>query len=110
MMCTKLVNRYLIKFSYIGSKFNGVAIQKDKDSYTVHNVIESYIKNYNKDLFELKSPHIHISSRTDAGVHALLNTAHFDLIFNETSCSENVSSFLTNHLNKKFIQDGHLIR
>jgi tRNA pseudouridine(38-40) synthase len=113
-MNNKLVNRYFMKFSYVGSRYNGVAKQTDEESVTVHNVIESYLKNTYKtifkDYFELKS-HIHISSRTDARVHAFLNTAHFDLIIkNEQANLNNLCKQTKYALNRQLLKNDHSIR
>ncbi len=56
-----------------------------------------------------------ISSRTDAGVHALANTAHFDLALNEsyskckTSRAE-IGELIKNSINENMIRTGNLIR
>ena len=64
--------RYLMIFSYDGSVFNG--FQRQKNKKTVQGEIE-------KVLFTLsgKKIDIHASGRTDTGVHALNQKAHFDL-------------------------------
>ena len=69
--------RYLITFSYDGSKFKGY--QKQPRLKTVQGEIEKALK-------ELSSKDISISGsgRTDAGVHALNQKAHFDLDMNIT--------------------------
>lgn len=64
--------RYLITFSYNGKNFNGY--QKQPNKNTIQDKIEfalSKITNLNVI--------IHASGRTDRGVHALNQTAHFDL-------------------------------
>lgn len=48
--------------------------------FTVHNVIKTVLCKLT-DEFKVKSD-IYISSRTDAGVHAIKNTAHFDVELN----------------------------
>ena len=65
--------RYLITFSYDGSKYQGY--QKQPSMNTIQDEIE-------KVLFKLaheKCVSIHASGRTDAGVHAFNQKAHFDL-------------------------------
>ena len=71
--------RYLITFSYDGSKFKG--FQKQPRTKTVQGEIEKALKqiNDNNDIS------IHGSGRTDAGVHALNQKAHFDLNLTITS-------------------------
>ena len=64
--------RYLITFSYDGSKFKGY--QKQPRLKTVQSEIEHALKTMSKT-----SISIHASGRTDAGVHALNQKAHFDL-------------------------------
>ncbi len=65
--------RYLITFSYDGSKYQGY--QTQEHGKTVQDEIEKALKKIagNKDIS------IHASGRTDAGVHALNQKAHFDL-------------------------------
>jgi len=65
--------RYLITFSYDGSKFKGY--QKQPRMKTVQSEIEHALKTMNNGI----SVTIHASGRTDAGVHALNQRAHFDL-------------------------------
>ncbi len=65
--------RYFITFSYDGSKYNGY--QKQPNGRTIQNEIE-------KALFQINGGevvNISASGRTDAGVHALNQKAHFDL-------------------------------
>lgn len=65
--------RYFITFSYDGSKYNGY--QKQPNGRTIQNEIE-------KALFQISGGevvNISASGRTDAGVHALNQNAHFDL-------------------------------
>lgn len=64
--------RYLITFAYDGSKFSGY--QKQKDLRTVQGELEKALKIINK-----KDVLVSASGRTDAGVHALNQKAHFDL-------------------------------
>ena len=69
--------RYLITFSYDGSKYKGY--QKQPRLKTVQGEIETALKELsNKDIA------ISGSGRTDAGVHALNQKAHFDLDMNIT--------------------------
>ena len=65
--------RYLITFSYDGSKFKGY--QKQPRLKTVQSEIEHALKTLNNDV----AVSIHASGRTDASVHALNQKAHFDL-------------------------------
>ena len=65
--------RYLMSFSYDGSNFKGY--QKQPKVRTVQGEIEKALKQINNN----NKVDIHSSGRTDAGVHALNQTAHFDL-------------------------------
>lgn len=65
--------RYFITFSYDGSRYKGY--QKQPKVKTIQSEIEKALKTINND----KKVDIHASGRTDAGVHALNQTAHFDL-------------------------------
>ena len=74
------MNRYKIKIQYDGSNFSG--FQSQKDNSGIQNKIESSITMLNnKDSVKLYG-----ASRTDSGVHALGQVAHFDL---NTNLSEN---------------------
>ena len=80
--------RYFITFSYDGSCFSG--FQRQKNLKTVQGTIENAIKNLG-----VGDVSINASGRTDKGVHALNQKAHFDLDvkFNKNS--------LIKYINKK---------
>ena len=65
--------RYCINFSYDGSNFSGY--QKQPKERSVQGELERVLKEINKD----KEVSVHAAGRTDAGVHALSQRAHFDL-------------------------------
>lgn len=65
--------KYLMTFSYDGSKYFGY--QKQPNTETVQEVIESKLSQINSN----KEVTISASGRTDAGVHALNQKAHFAL-------------------------------
>ena len=64
--------RYLITFSYDGTNFNGY--QKQPKLRTIQGEIEDALKFVGEEDIELCA-----SGRTDKGVHALNQKAHFDL-------------------------------
>ena len=65
--------RYFMTFAYDGSKYKGYQVQpKEK---TVQGEVEKALKKINGG----KRVVIHASGRTDAGVHAYNQKAHFDL-------------------------------
>lgn len=65
--------RYFISFSYDGSKYNGY--QKQPDARTIQGELESALKKINSN----KDVNVSAAGRTDAGVHAYNQKAHFDL-------------------------------
>ena len=65
--------RYFMTFSYDGSKYNGY--QKQPKKRTIQGEIESALKQINSNI----EVQICASGRTDAGVHAYNQRAHFDL-------------------------------
>ena len=65
--------KYFMTFSYDGSNFYGY--QKQPGKRTVQKEIEDVLKQINDN----KSVSIHSSGRTDAGVHALNQKAHFNM-------------------------------
>ena len=69
--------RYFMTFTYDGSKFKGY--QKQPRSKTVQGAIEKALQKMSGDKVD-----IYASGRTDAGVHALNQRAHFDLNMNIT--------------------------
>ena len=73
--------RYFITFSYDGSKYNGY--QKQPRVKTIQGELEKALKQINAG----KSVSISASGRTDAGVHAYNQSAHFDLE-REITCSK----------------------
>ncbi|XP_029907333.1 tRNA pseudouridine synthase-like 1 isoform X2 [Myripristis murdjan] len=70
-------SRYLIFFQYIGTKYSGVVKvpphQLDKKG------VQDHLEDAIRRLRPLNPVSLSISSRTDRGVHALSNSAHFDL-------------------------------
>ncbi|XP_049429455.1 tRNA pseudouridine synthase-like 1 [Epinephelus fuscoguttatus] len=67
--------RYLIFFQYIGTKYCGAVKVPQPGSTGVQEHLEDAIRR----LRPLNPVFLSISSRTDSGVHALSNSAHFDL-------------------------------
>ena len=65
--------RYFMTFSYDGSDFKGY--QKQSRARTVQGELEKVLSKVNGD----KSVSVVASGRTDAGVHAMNQKAHFDL-------------------------------
>ena len=65
--------RYLIKFAYDGSNFSGY--QKQKEGRTIQGELEEKLTIINNG----KKVLVSASGRTDAGVHALCQCAHFDM-------------------------------
>lgn len=65
--------RYFIEVSYKGTNYSGFQIQNNSNSIQAE--VEKALKIFFKKNFELTG-----SSRTDAGVHALQNFFHFDVV------------------------------
>ena len=65
--------RYFMTFSYDGSKYLG--FQKQTEEETIQGELEKALSKINGDI----KVNVCASGRTDAGVHALNQTAHFDL-------------------------------
>ena len=76
---------YLLIFSYDGSKFNG--FQRQNSERSVQKDIEVSISKYFKENIVIKG-----AGRTDKGVHAYMQCAHFE-------CSHDISG-LKKYLNK----------
>ncbi|KAM4587212.1 tRNA pseudouridine synthase-like 1 [Odontesthes bonariensis] len=69
--------RYLIFFQYIGTKYSGVV--KVPPQQLVKKGVQDHLEEAIQRLKPLNPVSLSVSSRTDAGVHAFSNTAHFDL-------------------------------
>lgn len=65
--------RYFIEVTYKGTAYSGFQFQKNAN--TVQSEVEKALEIYFRQPFSLTG-----SSRTDAGVHALQNFFHFDLV------------------------------
>ncbi|XP_044919439.1 tRNA pseudouridine synthase-like 1 isoform X3 [Mustela putorius furo] len=74
--------RYLVYFQYLGTEFNGVAaVRGSQRAVGVQNYLEAAPSPQEaaKRLNSVVPVKFTISSRTDAGVHALCNAAHLDV-------------------------------
>ncbi|XP_026966365.1 tRNA pseudouridine synthase-like 1 isoform X3 [Sagmatias obliquidens] len=68
--------RYLVYFQYLGTDFNGVAAVRGAQ----HAIgVQNYLEEAAERLNSVVPAKFTISSRTDAGVHALSNAAHLDV-------------------------------
>ena len=86
------MNRYQLKIEYVGSKYFGW--QAQKKGKTIQKTIESVLKKIFKKKIKLFG-----SGRTDAGVHAVEQSAHFDIekkILNPKKFLETINFFLNN--------------
>ncbi len=89
--------RYLINFSYNGSFFSG--FQRQNNLKTVQGEIEKALSNLSE-----KTICIHASGRTDKGVHAVNQYAHFDL--DKDIKLYNLKKYLNNSFNGEiYIKD-----
>ncbi|XP_060898047.1 tRNA pseudouridine synthase-like 1 [Labrus mixtus] len=68
--------RYLVFFQYIGTKYSGVV---KAPPHQLRKGVQNYLEDAIRRLKPLNPVSLTISSRTDTGVHALSNSAHFDL-------------------------------
>lgn len=84
--------RYLIRFSYDGTKFHG--FQRQKELKNVQSTLEDSLSKYLKEKIVIKG-----AGRTDAGVHALDQCAHFDTnVFLNDNIIKNINKELGNDL------------
>jgi len=93
--------RYLMTFSYDGSKYFGY--QKQPKKKTIQGEIEKVLKKINSE----QKVDIHASGRTDAGVHALNQRAHFDMDTKMTTdkLKHSVNSLLPDDIYVKEIRE-----
>uniref|UniRef100_A0A8C6WYI2 tRNA pseudouridine synthase n=1 Tax=Neogobius melanostomus TaxID=47308 RepID=A0A8C6WYI2_9GOBI len=71
------LTRYLIFFQYIGTKYSGVV--KVPANQLKKKGVQDHLEAAILRLRPVNPARLTVSSRTDAGVHALCNSAHFDL-------------------------------
>ena len=90
--------RYLIRFSYDGTNYNGFQKQK-RDKNTIQGKIEDALKYINNG----KDTKLTASGRTDKGVHAMDQCAHTDIDVNITPYK------LKRALNSLLEDDIHII-
>ncbi|XP_073324194.1 tRNA pseudouridine synthase-like 1 [Pagrus major] len=69
--------RYLIFFQYIGTKYSGAV--KVPPHQLCKKGVQDHLEDAIRGLKPINQVSLSISSRTDTGVHALSNSAHFDL-------------------------------
>lgn len=95
------MKRFLITFSYDGSEFNGY--QKQPKLRTVQGEIEKALKQINNN----KKVELQASGRTDKGVHALNQKAHFDLEVNidENKLKMALNSYLPGDIYVKTVEE-----
>lgn len=82
--------RYQILVEYVGTNYRGWQIQKK--GLTIQGVLQNKISRVLKDKIKIVG-----SGRTDAGVHAIAQSAHFDcktLILNKEKFLKSVNHFL----------------
>lgn len=90
--------RYRIDFSYDGTKFNGYQLQPNLR--TVQNELEKAVSYLNRQTYTS----VQSSGRTDKGVHALNQVAHFDLEIDTTLDK------IKRGLNSNLPEDIHVIK
>lgn len=91
--------RYFMSFSYDGSKYKGY--QKQPNEKTIQEEIEKALTKINSN----NEVTIHASGRTDAGVHAINQKAHFDtdLIIECDKLKHSLNSIIPNDIYVKGI-------
>ncbi len=90
--------RYRIDFSYDGTNFNGYQLQPNLR--TVQNELEKAVSYLNRQTYTS----VQSSGRTDRGVHALNQVAHFDLEIDTTLDK------IKRGLNSNLPEDIHVIK
>lgn len=69
-LCT---HRYTLFVSYLGSKYNGSQRQINRETLGVKNTVQEALEWSLETCFDVKKCRVTSSSRTDKGVHALMN-------------------------------------
>ncbi|XP_054720941.1 tRNA pseudouridine synthase-like 1 [Uloborus diversus] len=96
--------RYLLRMSYIGTKYRGSQKTPGYPKETIQGILESALKTIDSKTEPLSA----FASRTDKGVHALMNTCHVDL---EHKISGEVfqPSYIKSKVNSYFKQNNEEI-
>jgi len=95
------MKKFLLRFSYDGHPFHGWQIQKD--ALTIQQVMEEVLFR----IFKTETP-LTVSGRTDAGVHALNQYAHFEA--GTRMQSENIVAAVNSIINKAiYIKECSLV-
>ncbi|CAN7985764.1 unnamed protein product [Ixodes hexagonus] len=98
-------SRYLLKFSYLGTRYRGMQRQSSRpreEHWTVQGAIEGALCK----LRPLSEPVLVLASRTDTGVHASLSAGHVDLVPANTAQSYR-PQLIASVLNGHFARGGH---
>ncbi|OQR77037.1 tRNA pseudouridine synthase 1-like [Tropilaelaps mercedesae] len=101
-------SRFLLRFSYLGTRYSGIQRQAAREPNTVEKPTVQYaLESAINSSFRLKYPAVlSLSSRTDAGVHAVLNTAHVDLLGNTDDFTVSEEN-LVYYVNKYMLRNRH---
>ena len=91
----QILHRYHIIIEYVGTNFNGFQIQRK--GKTVQKFIQSIISKILKEKVKIVA-----SGRTDSGVHATGQSAHFDITKKINNTNKLIQS-LNFFLNKKLV-------
>ncbi|XP_076288441.1 tRNA pseudouridine synthase-like 1 [Lasioglossum baleicum] len=106
------MQRYFIKFSYIGTHYRGLQKNGIISDYVIHDVdtVQGALECAFSTLIPKYKvyPRITTSSRTDVGVHAFCNAAHIDL-HNKYDCLHN-PSFVLHQVNRYLMKCHHDIK
>ncbi|XP_078669830.1 tRNA pseudouridine synthase-like 1 [Branchiostoma floridae x Branchiostoma belcheri] len=97
--------RYLLQFQYLGTHFRGVPKVTPVERAAGYSGIEDVLCEAFSRLHLAEPPNIHVSSRTDSGVHALCNTAHADLIYGDDREPYEPDS-IVHRVNRSFLHMG----
>uniref|UniRef100_A0A0B7AEC8 tRNA pseudouridine synthase n=1 Tax=Arion vulgaris TaxID=1028688 RepID=A0A0B7AEC8_9EUPU len=104
------MGRYLIYFSYFGTRYSGVqsrkgVLVKGSPLKTISGALEEALKR----LRPSNEIGVTVSSRTDKGVHAVKNSCHVDLVYpSDGKCYS--SDVVTNVMNTYLVNHGEDIR
>lgn len=103
--------RYLIFFQYVGTKYSGVV--KVPPQQLKKKGVQDHLEAAILCLRPVNPVCVTVSSRTDAGVHALFNSAHFDLLRKhdkEPFTEEILTDALNFHLGEQHIRVNRAVR
>ncbi|XP_076451439.1 tRNA pseudouridine synthase-like 1 isoform X2 [Babylonia areolata] len=104
------MGRFLIYFSYIGTHYRGLQIQRHAgEVITRFKTVQGVLEEHLQKLKMVNEMTVKTSSRTDSNVHGLCNTCHVDLVHSHHPVEFN-PQWITSKLNRSLSKSNEKLR